>query len=73
MTASIKIQNNSSVVTVIPAFALALNLKELRNRIYADELLEGQFAFTGINYQEEKEIAVDGEHGKSCQNTGNDN
>ncbi len=71
MTACIKIQNNSSVVAVIPAFELALNLKELRNRIYEDELLEGQFAFTGITYQEENEIAVedvvivDDKHGES--------
>ncbi|CAB4013741.1 Hypothetical predicted protein [Paramuricea clavata] len=59
MPACIKIENNGSVVAVIPAFELTRNLEELRNKIDEDELLEGKFTFTGVTYQEEKDTAVE--------------
>jgi hypothetical protein len=79
----ITIENNSSVVAVIPAFELTRNLEELRNKIDEDKLLEGKFTFTGVTHKEEKDTAIedvvllDDEHGESSnrkvvKKTGND-
>lgn len=75
MLACIKIENDGSVVAVIPVFELSKSLKDLRNKIEEDELLEEQFAFTALikhkEHHEEHETTVedvvlsDDEHAES--------